>query len=109
MRTRKDARRDEWDARLMPAKTRRVRGAGRGQGLTLMLLGVGIPLVLFFIQADAGYLGVGKYAVRAIGIIRLARIVGMSDVFRCNHTLVSGKVGQHDLSGTVAGSIYIRY
>jgi len=52
MRTRKDARRDEWDARLMPAKPRRVRGSGRSQGLTLLLLGVGIPLVLFFIQAD---------------------------------------------------------
>lgn len=60
MRTRKDARRDEWDARLMPAKTRRVRGAGRGQGLTLMLLGVGIPLVLFFIQAD----GVFRFSTR---------------------------------------------
>jgi len=52
MKTRKDARKDEWDARLMPAKPRRLRGAGRSQGFTLMLLGIGIPLVLFFIQAD---------------------------------------------------------
>jgi hypothetical protein len=52
MRTRKDVRRDEWDARLVPAKPGRARGAGRSQGLTLMILGVGIPLVLFFIQAD---------------------------------------------------------
>jgi hypothetical protein len=49
---RKDVRRDEWDARFAPDKPRRVRGAGRGQGLTLMLLGVGIPLVVFFIQVD---------------------------------------------------------
>lgn len=52
MKTRKDVRNDEWDARLMPAKPRRVRGAGRSQGFTLMLLGIGIPLVLFFIQVD---------------------------------------------------------
>jgi hypothetical protein len=50
--SRKDARRDEWDARVAPAKPRRIRGAGRSQGLTLMLLGIGIPLVVFFIQAD---------------------------------------------------------
>jgi hypothetical protein len=49
---RKDARRDEWDARFAPEKVRRPRGAGRNQGLTLMLLAVGIPLVAFFIQVD---------------------------------------------------------
>jgi hypothetical protein len=50
--SRKDARQDEWDARFAPEKVRRFRGAGRSQGLTLMLLGVGIPLVLFFVQVD---------------------------------------------------------
>ena len=51
--SKKNARRDEWDARLMPeGKRPRVRGSGRNQGLTLMLLGIGIPLVLFFIQVD---------------------------------------------------------
>lgn len=51
--SRKTARRDEWDARLMPeGKPPRRRGRGRNQGLTLMLLAVGIPLVLFFIQVD---------------------------------------------------------
>lgn len=49
---RKDARRDEWDARMAPDKVLRSRGAGRHQGLTLMLLGIGIPLVVFFIQVD---------------------------------------------------------
>lgn len=52
MKTRKDARQDEWDARLVQAKPRRIRGAGRSLGFTLMLLGIGIPLVLFFIQVD---------------------------------------------------------
>jgi hypothetical protein len=52
MTTRKDARRDDWDARLVPEKPRRLRGAGRNQGLTLMLLAVGIPFVVFFIQVD---------------------------------------------------------
>jgi hypothetical protein len=51
MRTRKDARQDEWDARLPPPAKRR-RGAGRSQGLTLMLIAIGIPLVVFFIQTD---------------------------------------------------------
>jgi len=51
MSTRKDARRDEWDARLPPPKVRR-RGEGRSQGLVLMLIAVGIPLVVFFIQTD---------------------------------------------------------
>ncbi len=50
--SRKEARRDEWDARLAPPKLRRLRGAGRSQGLTLMLLGLGVPLVAFFIQVD---------------------------------------------------------
>jgi len=50
--SRKDARRDEWDARFAPDKVRRPRGRGRNQGLTLMLLAVGIPLVVFFIQVD---------------------------------------------------------
>lgn len=51
MRTRKDARQDEWDARLPPPAKRR-RGAGRSQGLMLMLVAVGIPLVVFFLQTD---------------------------------------------------------
>lgn len=50
--SRKDARRDEWDARFAPENVRRRRGSGRNQGLTLMLLAVGIPLVVFFIQVD---------------------------------------------------------
>lgn len=52
MASRKDARRDEWDARSGPERPRRSRGAGRSQGLTLMLLAIGIPLVVFFIQVD---------------------------------------------------------
>jgi len=52
MPTRKDARQDEWDARLAPGKPRRTRGTGRDQGLVLMLLAIGIPLVAFFIQVD---------------------------------------------------------
>ncbi|HOW84551.1 MAG TPA: hypothetical protein P5119_04260 [Candidatus Aminicenantes bacterium] len=52
MLTRKDARRDEWDARTIPAPERRSRGRGRNQGLTLMLLGIGLPLIVFFIQVD---------------------------------------------------------
>jgi uncharacterized protein HemX len=51
MRTRKDARQDEWDARLPPPKVRR-RGQGRSQGLLLMLIAIGIPLVVFFLQTD---------------------------------------------------------
>lgn len=50
--SRKDARRDEWDARYAPEKVRRTWGAGRQQGLMLMILAVGIPLVVFFIQVD---------------------------------------------------------
>ena len=52
MPTRKDIRRDEWDARQAPGKPRRARGSGRDQGLVLMLLAIGIPLVAFFIQVD---------------------------------------------------------
>jgi hypothetical protein len=52
MPTRKEARRDEWDARRAPEKVRRPRGAARNQALTLMLLAVGIPLVTYFIQVD---------------------------------------------------------
>jgi len=51
MRTRKDARQDEWDARFPPPAKRR-RGAGRSQGLLLMLIAVGIPLIVFFLQTD---------------------------------------------------------
>ena len=50
--SRKDARQDEWDARYMPGKPRRSRGGGRNQGLTLMLIAVGIALIAFFIQVD---------------------------------------------------------
>jgi hypothetical protein len=51
MSTRKDARRDEWDARYVEKPVRR-RGSGRNQGVLLILLAVGIPLVAFFIQVD---------------------------------------------------------
>jgi hypothetical protein len=51
MPTRKDARQDEWDARLPPPKIRR-RGGGRNQGLLLMLVAIGIPLIVFFLQTD---------------------------------------------------------
>jgi hypothetical protein len=50
--SRKDARRDEWDARFMPPKVRRRRGGRLSQGLTLMIMAIGIPLVVFFIQED---------------------------------------------------------
>jgi hypothetical protein len=60
MTTRKEARRDEWDARLMPAKPRRLRGAGRSLGLTLMILGLGLPLVASFVQTD----GALRYTTR---------------------------------------------
>jgi hypothetical protein len=52
MPTRKDVRRDEWDARLPPPTSRRSRGANRNTAFTLMLLAIGIPLVVFFIQVD---------------------------------------------------------
>ncbi len=51
MSSRKDARRDEWDARFVEKPVRR-RGSGRNQGIMLILLAVGIPLVAFFIQVD---------------------------------------------------------
>lgn len=51
MKTRKDVRRDEWDARTVPPKVRR-RGEGRQQGIVLILLAIGIPLIAFFIQVD---------------------------------------------------------
>ena len=51
MKTRKDARKDEWDARIVPPRVRR-RGEGRNQGLVLILLAIGIPLLAFFIQVD---------------------------------------------------------
>jgi len=51
MRNRKDARWDEWDARFVEKPVRR-RGSGRNQGVMLILLAVGIPLVAFFIQVD---------------------------------------------------------
>ena len=51
--SRKDARRDEWDARFIPEPKRvRLRGAGRSQGLILMLIALGIPLVVYFVQED---------------------------------------------------------
>jgi len=51
--SRKDTRKDEWDARFGSVSKRpRLWGANRQLGLTLMLLAVGIPLVVFFIQVD---------------------------------------------------------
>jgi hypothetical protein len=44
---------DDWDARFAPeAKRRRRRSGGRTSGLLLMLIAIGIPLVVFFIQED---------------------------------------------------------
>lgn len=51
MRTLKDARQDEWDARFQPPPPRRRR-RGRGLGLLLMLVGAGLPLIVFFLQTD---------------------------------------------------------
>lgn len=47
-------KKDEWDARYIPeTKSRRRRsGGGRSQGLLLILLAIGIPLIVFFIQED---------------------------------------------------------
>jgi hypothetical protein len=46
-------KRDDWDARFAPeTKRSRRRGESRSQGLLLMILAIGIPLVLFFIQVD---------------------------------------------------------
>lgn len=46
-------KKDDWDARFAPeVKRTRRRGDARNQGLVLMILAIGIPLVLFFIQVD---------------------------------------------------------
>lgn len=45
-------KKDDWDARFVPEAKRRRRGGGSNQGLLLMLLAIGIPLVVFFIQVD---------------------------------------------------------
>jgi hypothetical protein len=46
-------KKDDWDARFAPQVKRRwLRGSGRSQGLLLILLAVGIPLVVFFLQED---------------------------------------------------------
>ena len=46
-------KKDIWDARFDPGvKRTRRRGGGRSQGLLLMLIAIGIPLVVLFIQVD---------------------------------------------------------
>ncbi|MBE0712672.1 MAG: hypothetical protein IH583_09830 [Candidatus Aminicenantes bacterium] len=45
-------KKDDWDARFVPEAKRRRRGGGSNQGLLLMLIAIGIPLVVFFIQVD---------------------------------------------------------
>ena len=47
-------KKDDWDARFIPEtkRSRRRGGSGRSQGLLLMLIAIGIPLVVFFIQVD---------------------------------------------------------
>jgi len=46
-------KKDIWDARLDPGvKRTRRRGGRRRQGLLLMLIAIGIPLVVLFIQVD---------------------------------------------------------
>lgn len=46
-------KKDDWDARFAPEMKRARRGGGgRSQGLLLMLIAIGIPLVAFFIQVD---------------------------------------------------------
>ncbi|MBE3125129.1 MAG: hypothetical protein IMZ57_05655 [Acidobacteria bacterium] len=46
-------KKDDWDARFIPeAKTRRWGSSGRSQGLFLILVAIGIPLVAFFFQVD---------------------------------------------------------
>lgn len=44
---------DDWDARYIPeTKRSRRRGGNRSQGLLLILVAIGIPLVAFFFQVD---------------------------------------------------------
>jgi hypothetical protein len=45
-------KKDDWDARFIPQAKRTRRGESRNQGLLLMLIAIGIPLVVFFIQVD---------------------------------------------------------
>lgn len=46
-------KKDDWDARFIPeAKRSRWRSGRRSQGLLLILLAIGIPLVVFFLQVD---------------------------------------------------------
>jgi hypothetical protein len=45
-------KKDDWDARFVPEAKRRRRSGGSNQGLLLMLIAIGIPLVVFFIQVD---------------------------------------------------------
>ena len=46
-------KKDDWDARYIPeAKRSRRRGGNRSQGLLLLLVAIGIPLVAFFFQVD---------------------------------------------------------
>ena len=42
---------DEWDARFIPTK-RRGLSEGRRQGLLIILIAIGIPLVVFFLQDE---------------------------------------------------------
>jgi len=42
---------DDWDARSIPPK-RRGMSDGRRQGLLIILVAIGIPLVVFFLQED---------------------------------------------------------
>lgn len=44
-------KKDDWDARSIPAR-RRGMSEGRRQGLLIMLVAIGIPLVVFFLQED---------------------------------------------------------
>jgi hypothetical protein len=44
---------DDWDARFVPeTKRSRRRSGDRSQGLLLLLVAIGIPLVAFFFQVD---------------------------------------------------------
>ena len=43
---------DDWDARFIPEKRPRWFSEGRRQGLMLILVAIGIPLVVFFFQDD---------------------------------------------------------